>query len=302
MGVRLDRLVRSHLQITDVAGLRLTDWTPNLYVRLESAPASGGTYVFLSKGGLDATTLANYWAGYWNDGGTFKLRCGFVDAGGTTYSLAAAYTMTVGRWYALAFRWNSTSKAMDIYAAPRSYRGTAGDTAYSLVGSTTHPGAVANTAAGQDVRIGCDVSATGSLQNGCNATLSDVRIFNSAVSTGTADGLLAQRLAVTTAGMPGYWRLDDGAGGRGGTVAYACNGDGPDATLKNTKSGWADDPEDLTYPTGGITYGFLGTYDAIQHPLATITASDEDTDRPGHRLDRNGLAAGRPPTSKASLP
>jgi hypothetical protein len=285
MGVRCRRSTQSYISIPDVAGLRLSEFAIEVCgVRFEDLPGSGEHYPFVTKGELDQASGgdANYWFGLWNDGGTYKLRVGYIGSA-ADQEYASAFTPTVGRWYSFLATFKASGGELRIYEEQRRTPGDPTEaSAYTEVGSgsTGHPAITTST---QPVYIGASDDASASaVGEVANATISEVRLYSAEKLPATQDALLTTRLKGNETDLVGLWRLDDWQGQTdgGGSTAYdRQRGGGNDGSFVSRPQ-WSDDPLDLYHEAGliGSGLGFVGWHSGTTRPQAVITASEEDSD------------------------
>ena len=78
------------------------DFSFECWVKLESAPASGGKYAIISKFGDPSTSNQSYEFSYRDDSGTKNLRLFFRDSNADLTNVQANVTLTAGTWYHIA--------------------------------------------------------------------------------------------------------------------------------------------------------------------------------------------------------
>jgi len=245
--------------------------------RMTTAPATGEVHPWLSLGGLNATDESGFWIGYLESGGTTYLKVAFMTSAGVEKSVTVAYSMTVGRWYAVAGTWDNTSKLLTLYAAAR--KRDAGDSdvvTLTQLGQTNFP-AVAPNAATAPLRLGADTDASGVI-TGASADFADMGLYDAALSKAALEALLTRRLVYGEASLVAGWRGDEAEG----STLYDRSGNGHDLALVGGAT-WSSSPQDLYYP-GLVSNRLIGVASATRRPQTTITASSEDTNYPASRL------------------
>lgn len=287
MSVRTRRDSKAHLWLADIADIRFPEWAISANIRLDRLPDDGERFCILSKGGLDATTRANYYLGYENDSGTYQLIVGFVTAAGAVHTFTAEINIPVGEWYAVAGSYDAAD--LRLYAVAR---GTPLDpeapTAYTLSESTAETAtAFENT---EDLLIGASIDSAGTVTDGFDGCITELALYDAAISEATLEGRLGQRLTGRESNAILYLRLDEGLGGYTPllnnipTAFDRIPGQFNNPWLFSGVS-WADDPIDLFYDTGDfLDGGFIAAASASMRPETVITADSADPDYPASNL------------------
>src|SRR3990167_2580034 len=191
MGVTCRRSPGYHVSVADTA--YLSTWAIELCIRFNALPAASEVYTLVGKGGLDSTTQANYHLAYENASGTKRFILGawdtFTEAAVTT---TIDYDVEIGRWYSIAFTFDGTD-AVELYITPRKSPGGSAATQYTLYSDTLSPAPVLNSSVAEPTRIGSGVTAASAIQNVGNITVSDVRIYDVAISQSTLESRISKR-------------------------------------------------------------------------------------------------------------
>ena len=246
-------------------------YTISCNVMFTRLPASGETFALVTKGTPTASSDANYWFSFRNDGGTLEWYHAHVETtGGVLEDIQVPFTPAIGKWYA-------------VYV---SYTGTGFNLAYTQRGASTAPTAYGSLNVTASVttpatstlslRIGAGINAAGTLDHGGDVALDEVALYDAQIAEATLEGRLGTRLNGDETNLVGYWPLDENKGGAGG-FAYDRTGNGNDLTLQGMPY-WIDAPQDLKYSTGLVDGAFIAGPSWTSSVQTTMSATTEATD------------------------
>lgn len=128
-----------YASITDASQTGLDpggDFTIEMWVKLESLPADGGTrFLLVSK--LDTSPLNGYLIRYRNSSGVYSFQFN-IASGGTQTAGDVTYTLSTGVWTHLAFACDASAADIEIYVNTSSI-GTFNGSGITTIGNATAP-------------------------------------------------------------------------------------------------------------------------------------------------------------------
>jgi hypothetical protein len=206
------------------------------------------------------------------------------DAGSTARSISSAvFRPDLMRYYTVAFTFDLASQVLDLHYWPREQGQYPRGSLVSATPVDLGAGAITPQVSTRALKLGAGIDASSLIFAVGNVDITEVAIYNSALSSSAVAALLDYRLTGAETGQVAYWRADEGRGGIGGATLYDRGGTGINGTLENGAR-WCDDPTDLKYSTGKFRYGVVGWADQTKRRQVTITASTEAAGYPASLL------------------
>jgi hypothetical protein len=194
--INLESESNQYLSIPDGSqtGLDVTgNLTMELWVKLESSPATNGAFVLIGKNNYPSEG-GGYAFNYLDVGGTKKLQMRLCDTSTTCYSDGAAdYTLSIGTWYHLASTFDASNGEVRIYVNG------------SQVGSTVNSGLTQIVNNGGAFALGDDPSDPSFNTDGL---MDDVRVWDVTRAGAEVAADKDHELIGNEAGLVGYWQFN----------------------------------------------------------------------------------------------
>jgi hypothetical protein len=214
-----------------ITGLNIAgSMTVSGWFKLESSPASGASYQMIAKWGSDGY---QYNMQYWNNSGTFKLRCftSSTSGEGSIVGGSLTQTLTTGTWYHIAWVYTAVTGSIQIYVNGSSIGTITGLSAalYALGTAAFIIGAEGNTPSSTYYDGLID-----DVQVYSNNTVSISDLYNSPCN-----------VSDSASGLQGRWRFDN---------------NGEDSTSNNNdliNANTATFTTDVAYTCGSVNGNFL---------------------------------------------
>jgi len=190
--IDLERDSTQYLSITDGSqtGLDITgDFTIELWVKLESAPATDTYRPFVSKW-LNTGNQRSYAVGYINLSDTMYLYGNISTNGTAATSGTVAYTLNAGTYYHLAFTYDASAGTMEVFVDDSSV-GTISSLATSIYNGTAA------------FQIGYFLGET------FDGLIDEVRVWSDIRTSTEISDNRSVELVGDEANLVAYWQLDN---------------------------------------------------------------------------------------------
>lgn len=255
-GIRLNRERKQYVSIPDSASLDLTSYTITFAYRAErQLTTPEEKHVLLSKGSIVDGQQANYFIfvqfSLLEIGVNYHLVAGYRDASYSSISDTSgdtswAHPGLTGRWSGLALIVDGSGSPTTI-SIRAIERKSVLPPLEELPGTFGDPGPDGLTEAApagnsRALILGASYDASGVLENFADISLSEIAIYNTALTVATLNGRFGTRLTGNESNLVAYYPCDEGSG----STLYDVSGGGHDGTLMNNPA-WTDGPLDLEY-------------------------------------------------------